>query len=325
MKKKIMVSLIISILLVPLVMGSFAIAEEHNDIDVANESAYLMRLIKEAEVTGNQGLKEWALEQGKKYGIYLGINGRKISVEASGEGIWIMPGKRDLDPHIFGTPQEPNHINILPVDQRMVSEDGESFTTTKMPGPFSNNVVEIDNGYFDLYVEDNTILDNPNSNDKATLEAVFYGPNGENEYKVVVNKILPVGPEHTFFGGVGTDVYIHGDTNIGEPLLPKLWNYTAVWGIGDLYINDEMVDNSRLVHLMVGQRVRNENYELGFDVAMPDELEIHIVLPPTKIVDGMPTDSPVPTGVMLPNDQQQPFIHVNYYENINITGNRFLE
>ncbi len=325
MRRRTLLSLMLVLFIGSLVALSPAAAQEHNTMDKANERAYLMGLIEDAEATGNPGLKEWALKRAEMYNIMLGTNGRKISVEASGEGIWMMPGLRELDPHIFGTPQNPDHTQLLPVEQRMVSADGTRFTTTAMPGPFSNNIAEIDNGHFNLYAEDNTLLDHPDSEDQAELEAVFYGPMGEKEYRVTLDTILPVGPEHNFFGGVGTDVLIHGDSNIGEPLMPKLWNYTTAWGLGELYIDGEMVDSNRLIHLMVSQRVRDENFQLGLNVAMPNQLEIHLILPPTKVEEGAVFDNPVPTGVMLPNGEEQPFIHVNFYENIEVTGNRFLE
>lgn len=64
----------------------------------------------------------------------------KTMVTASGEGLWIYPGVRKLNPEVFGTPENPKMLEALPRDQRKVSEDGKKFTTTKQPGPFSNKV-----------------------------------------------------------------------------------------------------------------------------------------------------------------------------------------
>jgi hypothetical protein len=34
--------------------------------------------------------------------------------------------------------------------------------------------------------------------------------------------------------------------------------------------------------------------------------------------------SPVPTGIKLPNGMERPFIHVNFYGDPKVTGNRFV-
>ena len=249
--------------------------------------------------------------------------GTKISVRASSNVLWILPGKRELDPEVFGTPDAPKMVEELPINARTVSEDGNTFTTTKEPTPFSNKVAEV-GGEISIEVDDRSPLDNPDSLDKANLTASFTGPEGVNEYRVELEKVIPVGPEHQFFGGVGTDVYMHGSTGIGEPLMPAVWSYVTLWGYGKVYRNGKLVGEKRLIHSMVTPKVRNEEDELTFEQSDDlRDLNVHLILPPTKIVDGKPTDSPVPTGYILPNGNKQPFLHVNFYE-VSIHGNRFL-
>lgn len=66
-------------------------------------------------------------------------------VEASSVGTdvrWILPGLRALDPAIFGTPDQPLGFEPdtgLPLEMRLVSEDGTAYTTTAGPTPFSDN------------------------------------------------------------------------------------------------------------------------------------------------------------------------------------------
>lgn len=250
------------------------------------------------------------------------VPGTKISVQASGDGIWMLPSKRGLDPELFGTPDNPLKTNLLPVAMREVSEDGSSFTTTAGMGPFSNNVKEI-TGTISISIKDLTPLDNPNSKDEATLEATFTDPTGQDTYKVVLKKLIPMGPDHQFFGGVGTDVYMHGSTEVGTPLMPTMLSYVTLWGFGDLYKNGEQIDDMRIIHLMVSERLRDDNFQLGFGAAKPDELEIHLIMPPTKASPSGPVDNPVPTGFILPNGIEQPFFHVNYY-NVEMDGDRYL-
>ena len=249
--------------------------------------------------------------------------GTSISVEASSDVLWILPGPRELDPEVFGTPDNPKMLEELPLDARLTSEDGESFTTTAIPTAFSDNVAEVE-GEITVLVDDRTPLDNPKSSYEARITAKFKGPNGTNEYKVVLQKLLPVGPDHQFFGGVGTDIYMHGSTGIGNPLMPPVWSYVTLWGIGDLYLNGDKVGENRLIHSMVTPKVRNDDNELMFSQSDDIfELNVHLILPPTKIVDGKPMDSPVPTGFTLPNGDNQPFLHVNFY-GVNIHGSRYL-
>ncbi len=92
---------------------------------------------------------------------------------------------------------------------------------------------------------------------------------------------------------------------------------------GAIYVDGEMVDDNRIIHIMVSERTRDADYQVGFGVAQPDELEIHLAMPPAKASPDGPVPSPVPTGVMLPNGAEQPFIHVNFYGNAELQGNRF--
>lgn len=249
--------------------------------------------------------------------------GIKMTAEANGMTLWQFPDKRALNPKIFGTPKNPLDTARLPLVARDVNASGTAYTTTKKPLMFSNNIKKT-TGSIEISVEDLTALDTPNSKDKATMVANFKGPNGKS-FKVVLKKLIPVGPEHTFFGGVGTNVLMHGNTGIGTPLVTKEFSYITLWGVGDLYENGKLVDKGRIIHMMVSERTRNDNFKVGFGVAKPNQLEIHLLLPPKKGSPAGPVDSPVPTGVILPNGIEQPFIHVNFYGNIKMAGNQFVK
>jgi hypothetical protein len=250
------------------------------------------------------------------------VPGTEVSAQASGLAIWQFPGKRALDPMLFGTPASPLNTELLPLAARDVNTPGTAYTTTKKPTLFSNNI-KVVSGTIKMSVQDLAALDNPKSLDRAEMEASFKGPKGE-DFKVILKKLIPVGPDHQFFGGVGTDVLMHGATGIGTPLVPREFSYITLWGIGDLYRNGKLADSGRIIHVMVSERIRDDNFKVGFGVAKPGELEIHLVMPPKKGSPSGPVDSPVPTGVTLPNGKQQPFIHVNFYGNIKVEGDRYL-
>ncbi len=248
----------------------------------------------------------------------------KVTVTADGEGLWIYPGRRKLNPEVFGTPDNPKMLEALPIEGRMVSEDGEEFTTTKEPGPFSNKVAPSE-GELSLTIWDMTPVDSMDSEDKADLEATFDGPSGEHTYRVVLEKLIPVGPHHQFFGGAATNVWMHGSTGIGEPFMPATFSYVTLWGFGDFYRDGEMLDDKRLIHVMLTPKMRTEENELGFGISNMNELEIHFIMPPTRVEGGHPEDAPLPTKLMLPNGQEQPFVHFNFYGNIDVDGNKYLE
>lgn len=244
-----------------------------------------------------------------------------MSVSAEGTALWQFPDKRELDPALFGTPSAPINVDLLPLSNRETNADGSAFTTIKNPAMFSNKI-KMTTGTFTMQVRDLTSKDTSASIDEVAMEAHFIGPDGK-KYRVTMNKVIPVGPDHPFFGGVGTDVLMHGATGIGTPLVVQEFSYITAWGLGDIYVDGDKVDSKRMVHVMVSERTRDDNFKLGFDVAKPDELEIHLAMPPIKGSPNGPVKSPVPTGLTLPNGKTQPFIHVNFYGNAKLTGNRF--
>jgi len=245
-----------------------------------------------------------------------------MGASADGVAIWQYPDRRALDPALFGTPDAPLNVDLLPLGNRETTADGSAYTTISNPAMFSNNIDMIE-GSFAMQVRDLTAVDSRDSRDEIAMEAEFAAPDGR-MIRVVMDRVIPVGPDHPFFGGVGTDVLMHGSTGIGTPLVAREFSYITAWGVGDIYVDGELADQGRVVHVMVSERTRDEEYRVGFGVAMPDALEIHLAMPPVRVSPDGPQPSPVPTGVMLPNGVEQPFIHVNFYGNADVTGNRFV-
>jgi len=245
----------------------------------------------------------------------------EMSASANGQALWQFPDRRALDPALFGTPDAPLNVELLALENRLISDNGSAYTTIKNPSMFSNNI-KMTTGAFSMQVADLSAKDGMDSQDTVAMEASFVGPNGRN-FRVTMNKVIPVGPDHPFYGGVGTDVLMHGGTGIGTPLVAQEFSYITAWGIGNIYIDDELVDEKRVIHVMVSERTRDADFQVGFGVAMPDQLEIHLAMPPLKGSPTGPVPSPVPTGVTLPNGAEQPFIHVNFYGNAELDGNRF--
>ncbi|MGI9174646.1 MAG: hypothetical protein ACR2GR_04955, partial [Rhodothermales bacterium] len=97
------------------------------------------------------------------------------------------------------------------------------------PTPFSNNV-SATTGSYAYAVRDVTPTDAEDSEDAVTSVDITFQGNDGRTYQIdqieVIHKAAGTG-EHPFFGGVGLNKVIHGDTGIGTPLEPKLLAYVA--------------------------------------------------------------------------------------------------
>jgi len=168
------------------------------------------------------------------------------------------------------------------------------------PTPFSNKI-GIGAGSYKLHVRDLTEEDAENSKDAVLKTDLAYKrQNGETfiiDNINVIHKQKGSG-DHTFFGGVGQNKVMHGNTGIGTGLMPKLTSYITLWGTADLKDgNGNVIAENRLIHIMVTGRVRDENLILTTSVdenlsdLSPDKIETHIILPPQDLSGNM---DPVP-------------------------------
>lgn len=244
-----------------------------------------------------------------------------VSGSALGDVRWILPGPRALDPEVFGTPTAPLGFEPdvgVPLAERLTNEAGTAYTTTQGPTPMSDRWEQVSGTLF-FVVKDVTAFDGPSTKDEIDFEATFTGPD-LTLYQIKVSRALPQGPDHQFFGGVGTNVLMHGKTGIGSKLQPTAFAWVTFWGVGQLSRDGQVVADDQLVHLMLTQRVRSDDedgYRLGFDADLVgfSGHHIHLLLPPVAITPEGLQDRPVPTEFTLPNGQQQPFIHL-MFENV---------
>jgi len=238
-----------------------------------------------------------------------------------GDVRWILPGLRELDPAVFGTPDNPLRTELLPEAMRAVTEDGryvagapdpEGGPSTPTPTPFSDNWAQVE-GEARVKVTNVTSVAGSTTQDHIDADFEFTSPAGD-RYKVVIKNALPEIPGHENFGGVGVNALQHGATGIGTPLMPQLMAFIAFWGEADMYVNGELMPGSRFVHFMVSERVRDADYNLVFDDGVDPEgpLQAHLIMPPLAVTEDGPAPSPVPTGFILPNGVEQPFIHIMY-------------
>jgi hypothetical protein len=187
------------------------------------------------------------------------------------------------------------------------------------PTPFSNNITMTD-GSYQIGVVDLVDTDSPNSTDSVSSVNIEFTASDGKKFKIdkinIIHKPDGAG-DHTFYGGVGLNKMMHGNTTIGTGLMPKMLAYITLWGLVDLKdaTTGNVVAANRIIHMMVASRVRNENLEMVPDVDTDGSdhdtwmAETHVILPPTDMAGAM---SPVPGTA-------HGFIHM-MWENVELTN-----
>lgn len=285
---------------------------------------------------------------------------------------WILPGPRRIDPTVFGTPENgpsspqrgdehiahkvwqfkqhrPHIVGLLkgdddhkplplpvglPEKARKTNADGDRYTETKIPVPFSDKTVGSDKsdalkGSLDLtYIDRKGFDEQEADDDEIDLDIWFTDPAG-NRYEFDIHHLETHDGAHPHGQGVMTGVYMHGIVPIGTPLMPTQYAFGSLWAIGDLLINGEVTDErnrDRVIHLMTTQNVRDEDYTLAIDEELPlgadgnpdpylgSQTVTHVFLPPIQETDDGPRRVPLKTGFELPNGKMQPFIHFMFDE-----------
>lgn len=253
----------------------------------------------------------------------------EVNISQKSGGVFvILPSKRKLDPHVFGTPEVPRAlagspgINGLPPAARGVSNG--QYTEMKKPSPFGDKHVVMANGKLNIEALDATAADASETEDQVKFMA-SWEDSEENTYEVRCCAMLAThGVEYPTFGGVVTNTILHGSSRIGTALMPTEYTYFAFWGMGEIRKNGETLEKPRLIHGMLTEYVRKEGYELAFDEEVtPGRKHFHLMVPPMmpNMEEQEFTHKNVKTGFELPNGMELPFWHV-MFENLEISANR---
>jgi len=269
------------------------------------------------------------------------------------EGVvhWSLPGKRRLGQTVFGTPERPRatlqpmldllddpegpvgtllqELPILvglPPAARETNGDGTAYTQTAVPTPFSDNVVRVSGSVHATY-RDRRPYDLPHSYgaspDEVAFDVEFTDPNGTPYELDVHHTIQPPIPTWETGGGVVTDTWIHGTTGTESPLLPRTYTYAAFWGICDVVVEGDVVDENKVIHAMTVGNMRKENGEIALQSEMPlapDETfggqahHTQLIVPPITVGPDGPVHEAVNTAYTLSNGHTQPFIHLTFEE-----------
>ncbi len=261
----------------------------------------------------------------------LEILGGPISIEIrqTSGGVFVsLPDQRELDEHVFGTPNAPRAfagtpgVNGVPMMARN-AENGK-FTNMKTMSPFGDKHMVMGNGTLTISALDATATDAATTKDEVQLMASWEDQQG-NTYEVRCCEMLAThGMEFPTFGGVVTNHILHGFTRIGTALMPSEYTYFAFWGMGAVLKNGEVVDKPRLIHGMLTEYVRTEGYRLAADDEVtPTRQQFHLMVAPfmPDMENGSFQQKPVTTGFELPNGMELPFWHV-MFESLDISSAR---
>jgi len=252
--------------------------------------------------------------------------GGPLTVHASqknGSTRFVLPGPRFLDPSVFGTPANPVGFDpapfpLLGIPVEMRNTMGDNFSFVNKATPFGD-FYEVGVGSVDMTLVDATAIDGSRTKDKVSFEATFKTPDGV-DYRVVCNKPLAHGMAYPFFGGVVTNHLLHGGTGIGTRLMPTEFTYAAFWGVGDIYRNGELINENHMIHVMITEVVRGDNYSLQFDGGVgnpPQGTTMHLMIPPYKPTPQGMVNDPLKTMFMpFPFVQKQMMAKMEMMKNL---------
>lgn len=78
----------------------------------------------------------------------------------------------------------------------------------------------------------------------------------DGDIRIVMNKFVAKQEFHQ--GGIAENLWLHGDTGQGPPVMPKLFTFVAGWGPTDIYVNGELVYEDLDGHFMYTEGARRE-------------------------------------------------------------------
>lgn len=60
-------------------------------------------------------------------------------------------------------------------------------------------------------------------------------------------------------GGIARNLFLHGNTGNGPPVLPKVFTYLAGWGRADVYLDGKLLYKDYDAHFMITEGVRDKD------------------------------------------------------------------
>ena len=252
-----------------------------------------------------------------------------VEISQSEGGVHVaLPDNRQLDPVIFGTPDHPRKLAGTPlitgVPAKMRDSENGHYTKVNVKEPFGDKYMTMKNGKLKINAKDITATDAATTKDEVHMDASWQDDDG-NTYEVnCCTMMASHGIDYPSFGGVATNIILHGYSGNGTPLMPSEYTYFAFWGIGKVSMNGKVLDQPRLIHGMLTEYVRKDGYKLAFDKDVtPEKRHFHLItVPATPDMKNFSfKDNPVHTGYMLNGNTELPFWHV-MFSNLQISATR---
>ena len=138
--------------------------------------------------------------------------------------------------------------------------------------------------------------------------------------KVIWTNFFAPGGVRFMNGGIAHNLFLHGDSGQEAPVLPKVFTYTAGWGLADVYLAGQKIYSDVVAHYMVTDGTRD-----------PIDHSVHTAdgkgfFNPMKPGDGFTYPERVLTHVVVHTDERDTenfppftmFMHVNF-ENTTIS------
>jgi len=228
--------------------------------------------------------------------------GGSVSIKVSmrkASTLWNLPGPRQLDPSIFGTPSNPIGWEKAPFPLVGVAPSkrqikGNAYTIVDQETPFSN-WLSPGEGNLEMILTDATAIDGAKTKDKVSFVATFQSPDKAHNYRVEANTALPHGIYHPTFGGVVTGQLLHGATGLGTRLMPTGYAYVAFWAKGRFFVDEELVNENHLIHMVISEGIVKGG-ELQTDKGVNGVgRSLHLILPPYKLGFNGTEPSPLKT------------------------------
>jgi hypothetical protein len=216
--------------------------------------------------------------------------------------LWNLPGPRQMDPAVFGTPSQPIGWEKAPfplvgVDPAKRQNQGNAYTIVDQDTPFSNWLAPGE-GNLEMILTDATAIDGAKTKDKVSFIATFQSPDKAHNYRVEANTALPHGIYHPSFGGVVTGQLLHGATGLGTRLMPTSYAYVAFWAKGKFFADGELVNENHLIHMMISEGVIKDG-KLQTDGGVNGVGKaLHLFLPPYRVGSNGVEISPLKTSYL---------------------------
>ena len=180
--------------------------------------------------------------------------GTTINAQSTGLSYIILPGPAALEPSITNS-------------------------------PYSNSLELVD-AVFSVSATDITARDSATSLDQASLSATYSSKRGNlgsnrDIYTITLTDLLTEGVSHSFFGGVGLEVPIHGNTGVSTRYLPRSTTYLTLWGLGTLSKNGQVLAENSFMHFMVTRGIRDSQNNLLSEEEETD-IEAYLLISPPE-------------------------------------------